>query len=55
MEPINYRSPRMQQALDKIERIFKEMEKWNLRRMEQKTTTIVSSKIRKIKTLYSTT
>jgi len=56
MEPINYRSPRMQKALSEIERILKEMEiKRDLKRMKQKTTTIASSKMRKIKTVYSTT
>jgi len=46
-------SPRMQKALDEIERILKEMEIKELKRMKQKTTTIVSSKMRKIKTTYS--
>ena len=50
------KSPRMKKALSEIERILKEMEiKRDLKRMKQKTTTIASSKMRKIKTVYSTT
>ena len=48
------KSPRMQKALSEIERILKEMEiKRDLKRMKQKTPTVVSSKMRKIKTVYS--
>jgi len=50
------KSPRMQKALSEIERILKEMEiKRELKRMKQKTITIASSKMRKIKTVYSIT